>query len=333
MTPMNHPPAGIKNSTTVRTFPWTLRALRSGFRIVGGAAPDLAARLAERLLLTARRHPRPAWEHEVLEGGAAFEVPWKEGSLRGWSWGDGRTIVLVHGWEGRGAQLGAFVEPLVQAGFRVVTFDAPGHGDSSGTRSSVMDFANALDRVIEAIGPVHGIVAHSMGAAATAVAMARRLRASRFVFIAPPVDFRKFSGAFAGTFTLPASVRDRLHQRLEARFACRLDDIHGARLGGRIQAPLLVVHDEGDKEISWEEGKTLTDAWPGAALFTTTGLGHRRVLKAPQVIGRAVSFLLSESEGHARCATSEFKGASPTSVLRAGRAATFEAWRTSPERT
>ena len=298
-----------KNSTNVRSIPWSLRALRAGFQTLGGAAPGLAAGFAERMFLTARRHPRPAWEHEMIERARPFQVPWGEGSLRGWSWGEGRTIVLVHGWEGRGAQLGAFVEPLVEAGFRVVTFDGPGHGDSSGSRASIVDFADALDRVIDAVGPVHGIVAHSMGAASTTLAMSRRLRASRLVFVAPPVDFRDFSRAFAAMFAVPASVIDRVHRRLEARHDCRIDEIHGARLAPRIQAPLLVVHDEGDKEVPWRDGKTLVDAWPGALLHTTSGLGHRRVLKAPEVIGAAITFL--RPLGEARVAAPPAKVRAP----------------------
>jgi hypothetical protein len=37
-----------------------------------------------------------------------------------YSWGSGPTILLAHGWSGRGSQLGAFVEPLVEQGFRLV---------------------------------------------------------------------------------------------------------------------------------------------------------------------------------------------------------------------
>jgi len=38
---------------------------------------------------------------------------------------------MVHGWNGRGAQLGAFAPELVRVGFRVVTFDTPAHGRSA----------------------------------------------------------------------------------------------------------------------------------------------------------------------------------------------------------
>ena len=42
-----------------------------------------------------------------------------------YSWGSGPTVLLVHGWEGRGSQLSAFAPALVKAGFRVVAVDMP----------------------------------------------------------------------------------------------------------------------------------------------------------------------------------------------------------------
>ena len=61
-----------------------------------------------------------------------------------WSWGDGPTAILLHGWGGRSDQLAAFVPPLLAAGFSVVAPDAPGHGDSTGGTSSVLAFAAAI---------------------------------------------------------------------------------------------------------------------------------------------------------------------------------------------
>ena len=72
-----------------------------------------------------------------------------------------RRILLVQGWEGRGAQLGSFVDPLLDAGFEVVLFDHIGHGESVGKRSSMIRFRDGIRAVEAAMGPFHGCVAHS----------------------------------------------------------------------------------------------------------------------------------------------------------------------------
>ncbi len=87
------------------------------------------------------------------------------------SWGSGPTVVLVHGWGSRASRLGALAVALVEAGFRVVAFDAPAHGESTGRFASLPEFARALVDVAEAAGPIHGLVGHSLGGAAVAMAM------------------------------------------------------------------------------------------------------------------------------------------------------------------
>ena len=45
------------------------------------------------------------------------------------------------------------------------------------------------------------------------------------------------------------------------------------------ETPMLVVHDEGDDEAPYSGGLAIAHAWPASRLFTTTGLGHRRILR------------------------------------------------------
>jgi pimeloyl-ACP methyl ester carboxylesterase len=58
---------------------------------------------------------------------------------------------------------------LVGAGFRVVAYDAPAHGESTGRFASLPEFARALADVAEALGKIHGLFGHSLGGAAVAM--------------------------------------------------------------------------------------------------------------------------------------------------------------------
>ncbi len=73
-----------------------------------------------------------------------------------YSWGDGPTVLLVHGWSGNAGQMAEFVAPLTRAGFRAVAIDLPAHGASGGGLSSVVHFARAIWAAAEHFGPVHG---------------------------------------------------------------------------------------------------------------------------------------------------------------------------------
>nr|MBA3542137.1 hypothetical protein [Deltaproteobacteria bacterium] len=131
-----------KNSTIVRSQS-ALRLTRAALQAAYIVSGDLGTTLAERLFTSPRRHPRPDREKAILATARPFtvDVALRSPRWRGhhidvaaWRWGHGPTVLLVHGWEGRGSQLGSFVEPLVAAGLSVVAFDAPAHGDSAGNR-------------------------------------------------------------------------------------------------------------------------------------------------------------------------------------------------------
>ena len=58
-----------------------------------------------------------------------------------------------------------------------------------------------------------------------------------------------------------------------------------------LTSPALIIHDEDDVSVNWEQGKMITDAWPGARFMKTSGLGHGRVLRDKQVIAAVVAFI------------------------------------------
>src|SRR5882724_3750081 len=153
----------MEKSTSVRSIrePARLSLFRAGNRSLSRVAPALAARLAERLFLTPPRPPRAAREIALLATARARPLRVGARHLDVWLWGTGPSVLLVHGWGGRGAQLAAFVEPLVARGFSVVTFDAPGHGASESGIVTIPEMVAATRAVAAARGPLAGVIAHS----------------------------------------------------------------------------------------------------------------------------------------------------------------------------
>jgi len=213
-------------------------------------------------------------------------------TVHGWRWGVGPTVLLVHGWEGRGSQLGAFVEPLCAAGLSVVTFDAPGHGDSPGHRLYLTDFADCIADVAAALGPLHAVIAHSFGAAALLLAHARHgLDVPRNVMISPNVVIRDAVGRFAKHVALDDRDRQHFEAQLSANAGLGVDGLSLDRLAAARDAGLLVVHDTTDREVPFRDGETLAALWPNATLHSTDGLGHRRILRDETVVRSVVDFV------------------------------------------
>lgn len=101
---------------------------RIGMRALSALAPGLASRVAERLWFTPPRPKLREHARAFLATGTRFDLPVDERRVVAWKWGEGLRVVLMHGWGGNAAQMRAFVPALTGAGFQVIAFDAPSHG-------------------------------------------------------------------------------------------------------------------------------------------------------------------------------------------------------------
>ncbi len=222
-----------------------------------------------------------------LSGIAAQTISTPTGKIALWQRGAGPTVLLVHGWSGSHTDLDAFVEPLVAAGRRVVGMDLPAHGCSDGEAASIPDLADGIFHVVRAIGPVTGVVAHSVGCAATGVALQNGMELARTVLIAPPSRYADFARAFARQAGVdPEALLTALRRR-----DIDMDSIDYPAIAPSLKSSALVIHSTDDQVVPFVNGQEIARAWPGARFIAREGLGHRRILADPDVVSASVSFL------------------------------------------
>lgn len=273
--------------------------IRGAFAAVQAVSTTLAARLAERWFFTP---PRSGLAQEIaalLRTARRFSFEVEARPVVGWEWGAGNAgpvIYLVHGWGSRGGRLGAFTAPLLDRGYRVVTFDAPGHGASGRGSSSMLHFARALGAVAERFGPAHAVIAHSLGASATILASSWGLPASRYALLAPASNPAAFAEAFARVLGAREDVMLLLRANSERRLRFKWSDLDLCRVVMGHTAPALVVHDQGDDVVPFTEGAAIAASWPEARLFPTTGLGHRGLVREPGVVAEVVRFVSGDAQ-------------------------------------
>jgi len=203
-------------------------------------------------------------------------------------WGSGsKRVLLVHGWGGRAAQFFALIPRLVDAGFEVIAFDAPAHGASSGSFASGPAFARAARAV--AGEAVYGIIAHSLGAAGSTIALAQGLSANRVVFLAPAALIGSLLEEFIRLRQIPEPVAAELRQRFAARYSAEVVSV--PLMARRFDAPLLIFHDPEDRDLPFSHSEAIAAAWPGAELIASSRAGHWRIMRDRAVIERAIRFL------------------------------------------
>ena len=277
-----------------------LRLLLPALTAAQKISPTAVAVLMERLLFRAPSGGLNSQGRQFLARGNRFEIKVEGRRVVGWTWGQGPTTYLVHGWGGRAGRLYPLGEALIASGRRLVMFDAPGHGASGRGLTSMPEFARALQAVVEQEGTPDAVIAHSMGGAATALAASWGLDARRFVLLAPAANPSEWARSIGATLELNRDVMRRLRERSERRLGISWKEMDARVHARRMTSPLLVIHDRQDQTVPFSHGADIARMWPGAILVDTTGLGHSDLLHDPLVISRVLDFVAVGSADNKR---------------------------------
>jgi pimeloyl-ACP methyl ester carboxylesterase len=275
-----------------RTAPLSLRIMRFLFARAGAVFPALLGRWAYWLWSRSRRFPESASGRQAASSAAREILPVGGVPVVVYSWGSGAPVLFVHGWSGRGSQVAAFIEPLLSAGFRVLSPDLPGHGETPGHSTNILQCAEVLQVMQQHYGKPAGVIAHSFGGMVLTYAMNHGLHAGCVVSIAAPADETFLVDGFTRTLDMHPAVVAYLWTRLEQRFGHDYMERISTECNARkLSVPALIIHDQKDSRVPWQQGERIASAWPGARFLKTQGLGHGRILQDAAVIDATVSFI------------------------------------------
>ncbi len=137
------------------------------------------------------------------------------------------------------------------------------------------------------------IVAHSFGASATLVALAKGLKAQSLVLLSGCAHVDNYPRRFCESVGLSKEIADALLARVQADFGDAV--IHPARALPKVETPALVVHDVDDAEVPYLDALEISEALADARLVSTAGLGHRRGLADRAVIKEVCEFLAASA--------------------------------------
>lgn len=238
------------------------------------------------------RYPARADDAAALAGAVPMPLYFKQYVLPAYSWGNGPTVLLVHGWGGAAGQMAHLAPPLVAAGFRVVAFDAPAHGAAPGTHTDFPEITEAVRMAAQAVGGLHAAVCHSAGSVAMLRAMRQGMKVERLALLSAFSQLRLPLAAMAATLKLNRKVQ-KAHLSLLTRLYGPdfIEDYSPERLVRGLNQPGLLVHDKSDREFGAANATRLLGAWPSAGMHLTEGLGHYRLLKDAHVAQRVADFV------------------------------------------
>ena len=264
--------------------------VRLPFRLASAISSRLGGELA-RLIFFHPMRTRPNGAQGAVLGKAEQLMLDLDGrKLAAYSWGEGPTVLLVHGWSGNAGQMAEFVAPLTRAGFRAVAIDLPGHGVSGGGLSSVLHFARAIWAAAEHFDPVQGIVTHSFGGAGAIQAFLGGVKANRAVLLAPPAQFHDYWGLFRSRMGMSHAVWRAMVTRSEQWLGLPFAEVHPEIGAPMMTVPALILHGTTDRVCPVTEGRSLARMWPGARLRELEA-GHVSILRDQRAIAETVEFI------------------------------------------
>jgi pimeloyl-ACP methyl ester carboxylesterase len=194
------------------------------------------------------------------------------------------------------------IEAYRDAGYKVVSLDLPGHGQSQGRRLTLVSAVEAARLTGEWFGPFVAVVGHSFGGAVAANAVVGSVKdvpplaAERLVLIAAPSSLPAIFNDFSRMLSVGPRSQAAMADRVERIAGRPLHEFTGDRQLASTLVPTLVIHAPDDREVSADHARRYAGAGDHVRLYWADGLGHRRILADRGVVERAVGFVAEHRE-------------------------------------
>ncbi len=289
--------------------------------LAGLVSPALAGRLAFDLFCSTRpAEPSTAKERQLFASGRQSMSQARlvrliivGGEVACWHFPpigqpSGQTFLVVHGWGSRTDYLHGLITSLRQTGAEVIGLDLPGHGKSGGRKLNIALAVDAIDAANRQFGPFDTMIGHSFGGFAAVMAAAGAMPdvpatpPGRLVLVAAPASAESVFAGFSKALGFTSRVRKALAKQAQRVVGLPVSWFSGPGMLADLNVETLVIHAEDDKEVPADAARAYEKAGPHVGIVWAYGLGHRRIINSPDVIGTILSFVENRPQMLARIA-------------------------------
>ncbi|MAY83716.1 MAG: hypothetical protein CMP59_06230 [Flavobacteriales bacterium] len=233
-------------------------------------------------------------EIEVLEKAEIDHILFQNQKVKIYQWGSGEDyILLCHGWESNAGSLGAFVEPLVERGYKVIAYDSLAHGESEGSQSNMVIFKEIAKSIIQKLGKPKYAIGHSLGAnVIILLAKEEMLDISKVILISPFNQLRAIFLGFKDILKIPEPIYGIMLDKVSQRFNYNVREMEFGKVGH--ESPLeeiLIMHDRDDKITPFSHSHTMAKRWKKAKLLPIEGSGHYKILWHQDTLNHSFDFI------------------------------------------
>ncbi|MBQ4914159.1 alpha/beta hydrolase [Maribacter sp. MMG018] len=254
-------------------------------------SPKKAADMAFRIFCKVRKGKILPHQKEYLDPVKLQKTEIAGHSIQTYQWkGDKETVLLVHGWESNAWRWHKLIEKLTEANYNVIAFDAPAHGNSSGTYLYVPLYAEVTQYMIKKYKPKF-LIGHSMGGMTILYNefLNKNVGVEKIITIGSPSEFHEIINHFKKLLGFNDSVLNALEQYIVQRFGFTINEFSSSRFIENDKRKGLLFHDRFDKIAPYHASEKVHSDWKGSQLVTTEGLGHS--MHQDEVNDKIIAFL------------------------------------------
>jgi len=271
------PPAIIRTAKTMQFF-----------------SKGATASFIAKLFITPVKHKTPERE-EMMRESAKKEmilIPSLGYEVMVYTYGYSKhKVLMAHGWSGRGTQMYAIADKLLENGMMIISFDGPAHGLSKGKTTTPIEFVKTINFLNEKYGPFEAAVGHSFGSISLLKSVSEGLGINKLVVIGTEFKIMNIIDNLIQSLGLKKKMSSRLKKRLDGKFQGDIE-IFGAGLSAKnVNIPTLVIHDTKDNDVDVSSAYKLRQNLANGELLVTNGLGHRTILRDKNISNRIVEFI------------------------------------------
>lgn len=186
-----------------------------------------------------------------------------------------QTILLTHGWESNSARWKKLIIALKEKGFNVVALDAPAHGRSGSSVFNAILYAEFINVVAKRFSP-DIIIGHSVGGMASAYFQHKYqfTQLKKIILLGSPSEFQDVFKRYTDMLGYNQRMVSQLQHTILDRYGSPADTFSTAKFLTNITSEGLIIHDEDDRIIPYNDALLIKNSFKNSRLITTKGLGH-----------------------------------------------------------
>lgn len=204
------------------------------------------------------------------------ELKYQDYHIMTYRWlGSGQTILLTHGWESNSARWKRLIIELNKKGYNVIALDAPGHGKSGSTVFNAILYAEFINVVATRFAP-DILIGHSVGGMASALFQNKYqfVNLKKIILLGAPSEFQDVIKRYTDMLGYNLRIVSQLQHTIHERFGSPADSFSTAKFLETIESEGLIIHDQDDRIIPYNDALLLKNSFKNSQLITTKGLGH-----------------------------------------------------------